>query len=314
MKPGGEKRFPKVLVTGGAGFIGSHLSRGLVSRGYKVSIFDNLSTGKLDGIKELLSPSGAEFIFGDILNSEMVRKACRSVDAVIHLAAIKDVQFSIQNPTITHQVNVVGTKNLLDACVSSGVRRFLLVSTSAVYGDAKYLPVDEGHPLNPLSAYASTKIQSETQCLESESRSDMETRILRLFNVYGKSQGVDSYSGVITKFIDRIRSGNPAIIYGDGIQTRDFVNVKDVVGAITLALEIDTVKSRVFNIGSGEAVRILDLAKIVAELEGESDKVIHEAGRSGEILQSVADIRRAKNELGFIPSIGLKNGLLELVS
>lgn len=304
----------KVLVTGGAGFIGSHLVQELVSNGYSVSVLDNLSTGKLDRIKPLISNSSATFINGDIRDLETVRSAVLGVDSVVHLAAIKDIQFSIKNPSLTFDVNTVGTKNLLDACVNSGVRRFVFISTSAVYGNARYLPIDEGHPLNPLSVYADSKIGPESWCISPELSGKLETVVFRLFNVYGQGQGADGYSGVISKFIDRLNAGKPPIVYGDGNQTRDFVNVRDVVKSVTLALETERVRDQIFNIGSGSSVSILELAKLLSSLVGKDDLgVIHESPRVGEVLHSQASIERARDNLGYDPTIDLTVGLEELV-
>lgn len=304
----------RVLVTGGAGFIGSHLVRRLVVNGYNVSILDNLSTGNFDRIKPLVSNSSASFINGDIREAESVRNAVLGVDSVVHLAAIKDVQFSIKNPSLTFEVNTAGTKNLVDACVNSGVKRFVFISTSAVYGNARYLPIDEGHPLNPLSVYADSKIGPERWCISPELSGKLETVVFRLFNVYGQGQGADGYSGVISRFIDRLNADKPPVIYGDGSQTRDFVNVLDVVKCITLALETERISDQIFNIGSGRSVSILELAKLLSKLVGkDSLSPIHKSPREGEILHSQANIEKARDNLGFDPVIDLSGGLEELV-
>ena len=304
----------KVLVTGGAGFIGNHLVQDLVQSGYGVSILDNLSTGKFDRIRPLVSNSSASFINGDIRDAETVRRAVLGIDSVVHLAAIKDIQFSIQNPSLTFEVNTLGTKNLIDACVNSGVRRFVFISTSAVYGNARYLPIDECHPVNPLSVYADSKVGPEKWCISPELSGKLETVVFRLFNVYGQGQDADGYSGVISKFIDRLNAGKPPVIYGDGNQTRDFVNVRDAVKSIMLALETERIRDRIFNIGSGSAVSILELAEILSKLVGKDCLgVVHESPKSGEVLHSQASIERARDNLGFDPAIDLSGGLEELV-
>ena len=244
-----------VLVTGGAGFIGSHLVGKLSSLGYQVRVIDNLYTGKLSNLgSDLLNSGSVDFIEGDIRDTNLVKKCCAKVKAVIHLAAQTSVPFSMQNPDFNNDVNIKGTLNLLNSSAEAKVKRFLFISSCAVYGEPAYLPVDEKHPTNPISPYAESKLAAEKECLRLNDEGVFESVVFRFFNVYGPKQGLSEYSGVITKFIDRIKQKLPLIIYGDGSQTRDFVYVNDIVNAIMLALENKKAPGHIFNVGTGRAV------------------------------------------------------------
>ena len=301
-----------VLVTGGAGFIGSHLVQSLAEKGYFVRVLDNLSTGKLANINsDLIGSNCVEFVKGDIRNTAVVKDCVASVDVVFHLAAQISVAFSIHNPEFNNEVNIKGTQTLLKASEKEGVSKFLFVSSAAVYGEPNYLPVDENHPTNPISPYAESKLAGEKECL---SQTALVSVVLRFFNVYGPKQGLNDYSGVITKFIDKIKEKQPLTIYGDGSQTRDFVYVQDIVNALILALQNNNVNGQVFNIGTGKAATIKELAQTMLALTSTKLEVINAPARTGDIKQSYANITKANKLLDYKPQYTLKKGLKELLN
>ena len=298
----------RVLITGGAGFIGSHLVRALVRAGYGVRVFDNLSTGSLDNIGDLLD--AIEFVRGDVRDYGVVESAVRDVDAVVHLAALIDVAESVEKPDLYFDVNVRGTYNVVKA--SKNVSTFVFASSSAVYGDPIRVPIPEDHPLMPKSPYAASKISGEAFVQAFANQYGFRPVILRLFNVYGPKQS-RAYAGVIIEFIRRVSRGEPPVIFGDGEQTRDFVHVSDVVEAIMLSLRNEEARG-VFNIGSGEGVTINHLAHLILKLMGREDlKPIYAPPRPGDIRHSIADITRAQRELRFKPKVKLEVGIKELI-
>lgn len=308
------RNLDRVLVTGGAGFIGSHLIDELVKRGHEVTVLDSLSTGKLENIRAHLNRSSFRFINGDIRDERAVRGASKSVKSLFHLAAITSVPFSIENPEITLEVNLSGTRNLLEIGASAHLERFVYVSTCAVYGNPLYLPVDEKHPTSPESPYATSKLRAEQECVELGEKFGFRTIILRLFNVYGPRQRRGDYGGVIAHFVNKLRNNEPPIIYGDGSQTRDFIHVNDVIKAFMQALnDTSTSKAIVFNIGSGEPTSINELAQLLMDLLGSKQtKPKHLVARRGDIRHSYANIKKAEEILKFKPKISLKQGLSTL--
>ena len=303
----------KVLVTGGAGFIGSHLVDRLVNEGYMVRIIDDLSSGKLENIKVHLGKGKVEFIQGDIRDSALIKKCVNGVNAVVHLAAQTSVPFSIKNPDLTLDVNVSGSLKLMNACTETGVKRFVFASSCAVYGDPETLPVKENSQVNPISPYAESKLTVERYCLDFYVKGNLEPVILRFFNVFGSRQGLSEYSGVITLFINRCKLGLPLVIYGDGSQSRDFINVSDVVEGILAAVRCSGIEGYIFNIGSGKATSINELAKTVLDLTGKNLEIQHAEPRTGDIKDSYADISNAKQLLGFKPQVNLREGLKTLI-
>ena len=304
-----------ILVTGGAGFIGSHLIAKLAHRSYKIRILDNLSTGKLSNIDPaILNNKSVDFIEGDIRDSELVSKCMDKVDIVVHLAAQISVPYSIQNPKFNDEVNIGGTMNLLKSSVENKIKKFVFISSCAVYGDTVYLPIDEKHPINPISPYATSKLVAEKECLNLNSTHLLKSVVLRFFNVYGPKQGLNDYSGVITKFMDRIRRKLPLTIYGDGSQTRDFVYVQDIVNAIILSVERKDVDGEIFNIGTGKAVTIEELAKTMLLLTGKELEIVKAPIREGDIKRSYANIFKANKFLGYNPQFSLNEGLKNLLS
>ena len=301
----------KVIVTGGAGFIGSHLAERLVELGYQVVIIDDLSSGKMENMDKALSGKKAEFVQGTITDLSLLKRLFKDADYVFHLAVVTSVPRSIDNPQASHEVNVNGTLNVLLAARDNSVGRLVLASSAAVYGDTPTLPQREDMIPRPLSPYAVAKLVGEYYCQVFTRIYHLPTVCLRYFNVYGPRQDVNSaYAAVIPKFIMEVRRGNPPVIFGDGEQTRDFAFVKDVVEANILAAQSDI--SGIFNIGGGESVTINRLAELIVELVGSKVKPVHREPRPGDIKYSLADISRA-SAFGFKPEYNLKEGLSETI-
>jgi UDP-glucose 4-epimerase len=298
----------RVLVTGGAGFIGSHLVKALVKAGHQVRVLDNLFTGSVENLADVLN--AIEFVRGDVRDYGVIESAVRGVDAVVHLAALIDVAESVEKPDLYFDVNVRGTYNVVKA--SKNVGTFVFASSSAVYGEPIKVPIPEDHQLMSKSPYAASKISGEAFVQAFANQYGFRPVILRLFNVYGPKQS-RAYAGVIIEFIRRVFRGEPPVIFGDGEQTRDFVHVSDVVEAIMLSLRNEGARG-VFNIGSGEGVTINRLAHLILELMSREDlRPIYAPPRLGDIRHSIADITRARKELGFEPKLGLEVGIKELI-
>jgi UDP-glucose 4-epimerase len=304
----------KVLVTGGAGFIGSHVVDRLVNCGFGVRVVDDLSTGRLSNIEGHLRRGRVDFVQGDIRDPELTEKCVHDVDAVIHLAAITSVPFSVENPHFTYDTNVGGTLNLLTSCAEVKVDKFVFVSSCAVYGEPESLPVNERCQTSPISPYAESKLAAEHFCVGFHERQLLKSVVLRLFNVYGPRQGVNDYSGVITRFVDQTKQKSPLVVYGDGSQTRDFVHVSDVVEAVLCSLESEDAEGEVFNIGSGKPTTILELAQAILELTGVNSEILHGEPRLGDIKHSYADVSKAEKLLGYKPKLSLRQGLHTLLA
>jgi UDP-glucose 4-epimerase len=304
--------FSKVLVTGGAGFIGSHLVDKLISRGYSVVVLDNFHSGEMESFCEVLGRESFEVIEGDIRDRKAVREAMDGVDAVVHLAALIDVKESVSGPFETHDVNVNGTLNVLNEAVRSDVRKFLFASSTAVYGEGNPLPLEEEHLLNPISPYAASKVSAEYYCRAFNNCYGLSTVVLRFFNVYGLGQKNGAYSGVITRFLQNALKGEPLIVYGDGKQTRDFILVDDVVEATLLALENANSKGETFNVCTGKPTAVNELVQIVKEVLKRDLKVIYDKPRKGDIKNNYGDPSKAEEILGFKAKISLREGLERL--
>ena len=300
-------------MTGGVGFIGSHLVDKLVSEGYQVRILDDLSSGDLGNIGQHIEKKSVEFVEGSVLVSGVVERAIDGVDAVVHLAAVTSVPLSVADPELTFTVNVGGTRLLLQECTLRGVQKFLLVSSCGVYGEPRYVPTDELHPTNPLSPYARSKLEAES-CAFKNSGNGLSIAALRLFNVYGTRQPRSGYASVIASFAERLVAGRPLIIYGDGWQTRDFVHVSDATEAIWLALKGRDAEG-IFNIASGRPVSVRKLVDLMAELAGTTDPaVVFEKPREGDVRNSQGDYSKAREAFGYEPKINLLEGLEELLA
>ena len=303
----------KVLVTGGAGVIGSHTVDRLLDEGSEVVVLDNLYSGKLENLKPHIGEGNCRFVQGDVRDFGLVKDLVRDVDCVVHSAALISVPESIKNPVLTNDVNVNGTLNLLKACVDFDVKRFVYASSCAVYGNAESLPIKEACPTRPESPYGVSKLVAENYARKYHEDFGLETVCLRYFNVYGPRQVYSDYSGVIMQFMSRLAKSLPLVIFGDGEQTRDFVHVQDVVEANMLALKNDGVAGETFNIGTGVATTINQLANILLEVADKKHlKLNHSKPRRGDINHSVADISKAKAQLGYNPKVSLKEGLEEL--
>ena len=303
----------KVLVTGGAGFIGSHVVDRLVKDGYHVRILDNLSSGKLDNIQGHLESGKVEFLEGDIRDVSIVKESLNEVNVVIHMAALVSVPLSIENPNITFDINLLGTLNLLRSSVEKQVNRFVFISSCSVCGNPESLPITEQAKTSPISPYAESKLIGERYCLGFSECKLLQSVVLRFFNVYGPRQGINDYSGVITRFIERCKDNLPLTIYGDGSQTRDFVNVKDIAKAVIASIKSSEAASEVFNIGSGKPTSIKELAETVIDLAGVPSQISYKPIRAGDIKDSYADISKAKMLLGFVSEVSLRAGLQALI-
>jgi len=302
----------KILITGGAGFIGSHLAEDLVKSGHSVKILDDFSNGSVNNILGLFNYKNFKMIRGSVTDIELVRKATSNVDVVFHLAAQVHVDRSIIEPRHTFEVNTLGTLNVLDAALENDVELVVYASTSEVYGSAKYVPMDEDHPLNPASPYAATKAAADRLCFSYYNTYKLPVVIVRCFNTYGPRQKDAGYAAVIPKFLRKALAGLPPIIYGDGKQTRDYMYVKDTVKAYKLVLNhYQTILGKVINFGTGVEIPILDLAKLIIDICGNGLTPIHVAQRAGEVTRLCADISLAKKELDFVPDYTLEKGLAE---
>ncbi len=293
-----------VLVTGGAGFIGSNVAKHFASKGHKVRVLDDLSTG----YKKNLDGLDVEFIKGDVRDAGVVRKATRGVDAVLHLAASVGRQKSLSNPGEDAQVNLVGTTVLLEEARKAGVKAFVYSSSAAIFGELQNDLVGEDHPLNPDSPYGVSKLAAEKQVLCFGALYNIKVVCLRYFNVYGENQRFDVYGNVIPIFAKRLFSGQPLIIYGDGEQTRDFVNVQDVVMANYLAAASD-VKAETLNIGSGSSITINHLAELMFRLSGVQGKIEYAPVRPADVRHCKARIDKAASRIGYHPAVRLEDGL-----
>jgi nucleoside-diphosphate-sugar epimerase len=305
----------KILVTGGAGFIGSHLVDRLLSEEFEVTVLDDFSTGRVQNISHHKNARDFHVVHGDIRDAEVVKNAVEDVDAVFHEAALVDVALSTEEPFLFNDVNVVGTLNLLKVCADSGIRRFVFASSAAVYGDSEPAKKSEDMLPRPISPYGVTKLAAENYVRVFGDLYGLETVSLRCFNVYGRRQGFgSSYSGVITAFLSRLLNNQAPVIHGDGKQTRDFVNVGDVVSAKILALKSKNAVGEIFNIASGKAITIGDLAEILQRItDKEHLKPIFAEPRIGDIKHCLADISKAERLLGFHPEVKISDGLLRLV-
>ena len=303
-------KFKSALVTGGAGFIGSHIVETLVSQGTRVFVIDNLSTGLMANL-ELLLPD-ITFHEGDIQDGELLNAVAADVEVIFHEAALVSVPISVNEPVESAEINDLGTLQVLDAARRQGCRRVVLASSSAVYGSDPALPKREIMAPQPESPYAVQKLTNEHYAGLYAHLYGLETVCLRYFNVFGPRQFPTSpYSGVISLFMNWAANGESPVIFGDGQQTRDFINVRDVVRANLLAAASDNAAGRVFNVGRGEAITINALWEQISDLAGNSYAPRYEEPRQGDIRHSRAAIENIKAALSFTPSVNLLDGLKE---
>ncbi len=299
----------KVLVTGGAGFIGSNLVKVLLRRGHKVRILDNLSTGRRENIDEFIDD--VEFIEGDIRSYHIVHRAVESVDYILHQAALPSVPRSISDPITTNEVNINGTLHILTLALEQGVKRVVAASSSSIYGDSETLPKHEGLRPDPLSPYAVSKLAGEKYCLNFYNIYGLETVSLRYFNVFGPNQDPNSqYSAVIPKFVKSLMNGKSPTIFGDGTQSRDFTFVDNVVHANLLAMESPNAAGKYYNVAGHQQILVQKLFEDLRDLaEAKDIQPIYAPVRPGEIKHSYADISKIKKDLNYQPIVSFSEGL-----
>ncbi|MBK7454939.1 MAG: NAD-dependent epimerase/dehydratase family protein [Anaerolineales bacterium] len=300
----------KYLITGGAGFIGSHIARGLLAQGADVRVLDNFSSGKRENLHGL----EVEVLEGDLRDASTIAQAVRGVNIIFHEAAFVSVPESMEKPQECFDVNITGTSILFDAARKAGVQRVVIASSAAVYGDSTAMPLVEDTPLKQLSPYAVSKRVDEMYAELFTNQFGLEVAALRYFNVYGPRQRPDSmYAAAVPIFIRRMLDNKPITVFGDGGQTRDLINVRDVVQANLLASQHPAAPGQIFNVCTGVETRLLDLLDILYEVFPDAPKHIHAEPRAGDIYRSIGTPKKIMDTLGFDPKISLAEGLREAV-
>lgn len=312
-----SRQYSRILVTGGAGFIGSNLVDRLLDKGFEVYVIDNLDTGRLENIAHHQDKKEFHFIKGDIRDHQLVKQVMSDVDVVFHEAALASVALSMQDPLLANDINVSGTLSLLKHSSDLGVKRFIYASSAAVYGDSGPRKKREDMTPNPTSPYGASKLAAENYVRLFKTVYGLETVSLRYFNVYGPRQPSDlqsPYSAAITIFMNRLQRNMPPIIYGDGEQTRDFIYIDDVVEANMLALNAKHVAGEVFNVATGTSTSINHAANTLKKIMSKEHlENVYADARPGDIRHSTAEIDKAKRVLGFHPRTSLEEGLAKLV-
>ncbi|MFC2010282.1 SDR family oxidoreductase [Chloroflexota bacterium] len=296
----------KVLVTGGAGFIGSSIVDRL-SPDNQVFVLDNMFTGSMSNLKK--SKDRIRFIEGDIRDRELVNDIVSKVDYIFHLAAHVGNIRSLKDPYFDMDVNIRGMVNLLEACRNSSIKRLVYSSSGAIFGEAKYLPIDEDHPLNPESPYAVSKLAAEKYAFAFYKVYNVPTVSIRYFNAYGPRQDTSEYANAVSIFLSRTSREEPLTIFGDGEQTRDFIFIDDIVNANVLVATHPNAVGEIFNISTGKVYSINQLVEILRQITGKEIPVSHDAPRAGEVRHSRANIDKASKMLGYSPKTDLKEGL-----
>ena len=297
----------KYVVTGGAGFIGSHLTERLVKQGDVVTVIDNQNTGKIENLKSVSKK--INFVQNDIRDFEVLRSLMENVDGVFHQAAMASIQDSFRIPEKFHDVNVNGTENIFKIAKEFGIK-VVYASSSSVYGDTSILPTTESDEKRPINPYAKTKLEKD-KLAEQYAKNGLKVIGLRYFNVFGPRQSKE-YAGVIKLFLDRIQQGLPPLVNGDGLQIRDFVYVDDAVNANILSMESD-IDFEFFNIGTGTTISILDLANMIIKFSGLKIKPIHRPALSGDVRATQADITKVKTMLKWRPTTSIQDWLKSAV-
>ena len=297
----------KYVVTGGAGFIGSHLIEKLVKQGDVVTVLDNLNTGKIENLKSVSKK--INFVQNDIRDFEVLRSLMKNVDGIFHQAAMASVQDSFRIPEKFHDVNVNGTENIFKIAKEFGIK-VVYASSSSVYGDTSILPTTESDEKRPINPYAKTKLEKD-KLAEQYAKNGLKVIGLRYFNVFGPRQSKE-YAGVIKLFLERIQQGLPPLVNGDGLQIRDFVYVDDAVNANILSMESD-IDFEFFNIGTGTTISILDLANMIIKFSGLKIKPIHRPALSGDVRATQADITKVKTMLKWRPTTSIQDWLKSAV-
>lgn len=305
----------KILITGGAGFVGSHLCDRYTKNGDTVLCLDNFMNGNLSNVRHLLNNRNFKLINGNILDFDMLEKIMRGVDAVFHLAAQIHVDRSIVEPKLTYETNVLGTQNILEVARMYDVNKIVYASSSEVYGSTQYAPMDEKHPLNAPHPYGASKIAADRLCYSYIQTYGMNICIMRPFNLYGPRQKDFGYGGAISLFVKRVLNNTPPIIYGDGKQTRDYTYVEDIVDAYDIILNYEKQINEPINFGTGKEISIKDLANLVIKLcdKDVNMKPVHVDARPGEVQRLIADISEAK-KIGWEPKFTIDNGLEKFIN
>jgi nucleoside-diphosphate-sugar epimerase len=300
------------LITGGAGFIGSHLAAALVDRGHRVRVLDNLATGKRSNLD---SAKGVEFVEGDLADLPICERAVRGMDYVLHQAAIPSVPRSVKDPITSNRANIDGSLNILVAARDAGVKRLVYAGSSSAYGDTPTLPKREDMTPRPLSPYALQKLAAEQYCQMFTALYGFPTVTIRYFNVFGPRQDPGSpYSGVISLFATALLTGRQPVIYGDGEQTRDFTYVSNVVDGVLRACEAPQASGEVINVAMGVQTSLNQLLQVMNRALGTDLGAIYKEPRAGDVRDSLADISKAKTLLGYVPSVGLEEGLTRTIA
>ena len=298
----------KYVITGGAGFIGSHITKALLEEGHNITVIDNLNTGKEENLE--LVKNRINFVRGSILDNELLEKITTNVDGVFHQAALASVQDSFSKPEEYHDVNVNGTENILKLAKKNNFK-VVYASSSSVYGNPERIPILESDNKNPINPYAETKLRKEELAIK---YAEMGVKVigLRYFNVFGKGQSKE-YAGVLKLFLERIRDELPPKINGDGTQFRDFVYVKDVVDANIMSMKSE-VNHEFFNVGTNTSITIFDLAKTIIKFSGLDMEPVFGPALKGDVMKTIADINLIKEKIGWEPKVMLKDWIKEIVS
>ncbi len=311
-------KYSKALVTGGAGFIGSHIVDRLLSEGYDVTVLDNLSYGQLENLQPHLQKEAFKFVNGDIRDEVIVKNVMQGMDVVFHEAALVSVPLSVANPALANDINVSGTVNLLKAAADSGVKRFVFASSAAVYSESQVPEKSEEENSCPKSPYGVSKLVDEKYAYSFYKLYGLETVGLRYFNVYGPRQSCNlqaQYGGVIVLFLNRLLKNMSPIVYGDGEQTRDFVYVQDLVNANLLSIENPDAAGQAINIGGGNRVSINRVAQTLKDLLNKKEiKNEYTDSRPGDVKHGYADLSKAKRLLGYVPQFSFEEGIANLVN
>lgn len=306
----------RMLVTGGAGFIGSHLCEKYTKEGHTVLCLDNFTNGNLVNIRHLLDYKNFKLINGDIRDFDLLEKVVRDADVIFHLASQIHVDRSIIEPRMTYEVNVLGTQNILEAARTYDVQKVIYVSSSEVYGSAEYAPIDENHPLNAPHPYGASKIAADRTCYAYIQTYHMNITIVRPFNTFGPRQKDSGYGGAISIFAKRALNGMPPIIYGDGNQTRDYTYIEDLINAFHLILNHADPIDKPVNLGTGRDIKIIDLANTIIDLCGQSGNIkpVNVEPRPGEVKRLIANNLLAKELFGWEPEYTLEDGLSKFIN
>jgi len=303
----------RILITGGAGFIGSHIADRLLKEGHNVLILDDFSGGDPDNIRHLFGKPGFKLLRADVRDRNVISQALHDIDVVFHLAAQIHIDKSIIDPVETIDVNVKGTLSVLDGCMQNDIEQLVIASSSEVYGTAMKPSIDEEHPLNPFSPYAASKAAADRLAFSYWKTYGMNVSILRVFNTFGPRQRSSGYGGVISIFLERVSAGLPPVIYGDGNQTRDYLYIEDTVEAYMQAMKAGkSIAGCPINIGTGIESSILEIALKVIKLQGRANLTpVHIEPRPGEVLRLRANTKLAKEKLGFMAKWNFDEGLAD---